>query len=143
MFCREQAAQLRTVAPEVEAAGASIILIGNGSPAQARRFVRRWAPEMPLYVSPSRDAYDQAGMRREVSATVSPRVLGNAARALRSGFRQGWTQGDPWQQGGVLVVDTDGTVLWSYLSRSAGDHPSPEEILEATREALAGREAPV
>jgi hypothetical protein len=59
-------------------------------------------------------------------------------RATKAGFRQGKTQGDPWQQGGVLVVRRGGALEWGYASATAGDHPPLDAVFEAATRAAQG-----
>ena len=54
---------------------------------------------------------------------------------LRRGMRQGRTQGDPWQQGGVLVIARGGAILWSQASDGPGDNASADQILKALAKA--------
>jgi hypothetical protein len=42
-------------------------------------------------------------------------------------------QGDPWQQGGVFVIDATGRIRYSYVSRYAGDHPDPVPVVDILR----------
>lgn len=131
MFCREQAAQVRGHLPELQAKGADLVVIGNGTPAQAARFVRDRAPDLTVLVDPDLAAYRAAGLKRSVGALFRPSVLKSAVRALASGHGQGLTQGDPWQNGGVLVVDRGGALRWAYVSQTPGDHPPIGDVLAA------------
>ncbi len=132
MFCREQAARITQLAPTLRASGVSTVLIGTGSPAQARRFAVERGLSVPVWVDPERASYDRAGLIRGFGATLGNlAVWRNGLRAAREGFRQGATAGDPWQNGGVLVVDAAGEVVWSHRSEVAGDHPADADILAA------------
>ena len=65
----------------------------------------------------------------------------NAVRAFGSGNRQGRTQGDPWQQGGVLVVSPlrdGGRVLLQHAASEAG-HPTDFVAVVKTLDQLAPR----
>jgi hypothetical protein len=75
--------------------------------------------------------YDAAELVRGLTTTFNPRAGLNALRAIKGGFRQGRTQGDPNQQGGVLVVATSGEIKFHYISKVAGDHPDVDRVLEA------------
>jgi hypothetical protein len=122
---------LRDIAPEIERRGAALAVVGNGSPEQARRFAEERALSFPLLVDPEMRAYAAAGLRRSVWSTFGPRVLLHGFRAMRAGFRQGRTQGDPWQQGGAFVIEPGNRVRFSQVSREAGDHAEPSRLLEA------------
>src|SRR5690606_34517699 len=123
--------QLRGRLSELHARGAELAVVGNGTPAQAARFVRERAPDVTVLVDPGLKAYEAAGLKRSVGALLRPSVLGNAWRALRAGHGQGLTQGDPWQQGGVLVVGQGGDLRYAYVSQAPGDHPPLEDVLAA------------
>jgi hypothetical protein len=44
---------------------------------------------------------------------------------------QGRTQGDQWQQGGVLVIAPGGDVLFAHASGAPGDNATVDDILTA------------
>lgn len=68
-------------------------------------------------------------------STFNFQVLKSSLRAFKKGFRQGRTQGDPWQQGGVFIFTPDNQVLFSFISRAGGDHPEPQDLLAALQAA--------
>lgn len=84
-----------------------------------------------LLTDPELRAFAAAGLRRSVMSTFSPAVLTRAARAVKQGFSQGATQGDPWQQGGAFVVHPGGRVALAQVSSAPGDHVDPEALLAA------------
>jgi|BEDMetMinimDraft_2_1075160.scaffolds.fasta_scaffold04855_1 hypothetical protein len=129
MYCRQQVAQLRQRLHDIRARNADLVVIGNGSMEQAKTFKNEYAPEIDVYTDPSRKTYRTLGMKRSVMATIGPMTWKNAINAIRQGFRQGALQGDPWQLGGIMVTDPSGEVLYKYLSKVAGDHPDPMEII--------------
>jgi hypothetical protein len=89
----------------------------------------------PIYTDPSLAVFEAAGLRRGLLATVGPRAALAALGSLTRGFRPGRTQGDPLQQGGVLVVTPAGEITWRHVSRFAGDNASPAEVLAGLRAA--------
>jgi len=137
MFCREQIAQLRDATPAIHSHGAELIVIGNGSVEQARRFGEGTLLETPLYTDPDLASYAALGMSREISQHLAqlPGTLGAAWKTWRAGFRQGKVLGDAMQLGGVFVVSKGGEVLYEQRSRHPGDHPPTRHILEALRKA--------
>jgi AhpC/TSA antioxidant enzyme len=120
---------LRSIKKEIEAAGARLVFIGNGNAAFARHFKEMFAPDCEVLTDPSTATYALLGARRGFWTTWTPRSLPATLRALRHGFRQSRTQGHAFLQGGVAIVDATGVVRWSFVSRFAGHHPSPEEIV--------------
>lgn len=129
MFCREQVAQLRDIDQQVRERGAKLLAVGNGSPRQAAAFQEERELPFPVLTDPDLVAYRAAGLRRDLASTLRLGVIKNAARALTSGNRQGSVQGDPWQQGGAFVFAPGDRVLFSQVSREAGDHAEPETLL--------------
>lgn len=101
------------------------MLIGNGTPDQARRFRQEFLADSNcvLLCDPELLSYRAMGMRRNWGSLLHPLVLLRALVVLLQGFRQGAVQGDPFQNGGVLITDAKGDILYRYLSSRAGDHP--------------------
>ena len=121
IFCRERAAEVRTHRAAIERKGARIVFVGNGLPAMAREFAAQHADGIPVLSDPTKKTFELAGMRRGLSTVMRPSMLANAWRAFRSGHRQTKVQGDPWQQGGALVLGADGAVLHAQRDCAAGD----------------------
>jgi hypothetical protein len=124
--------QLHREKEAIHARGGELHFVGNGAPHFAAAFVEDLGITTPVYVDPTRASYRALGMKRSVLSTLfSGRTLRHALRAMRAGFRQGRTQGDPWQLGGVLVVRPGGGVAFRYLSDEAGDHPAAQDVVAA------------
>jgi NAD(P)-dependent dehydrogenase (short-subunit alcohol dehydrogenase family) len=124
---------LRDRLSEIRAAGASLVLIGNGSPDFARAFREDLAldEEVVLLVDPALRSYRAAGMRRGYAEVLSPRLATNVWRTMRRGYRQGAVQGDPFQLGGILVIQPGGNVVYRHVSQVAGDHPPLDDVVAA------------
>jgi NAD(P)-dependent dehydrogenase (short-subunit alcohol dehydrogenase family) len=122
---------LRGRIDEIRARGGELVIVGNGAAHFAAAFREDYKLDGPLLVDPELRAYRAVGLRRGRVEALSPRLPGNALRALRGGSRQGAIQGDPWQLGGVFVIRPDGELAYRYVSREAGDHPPAYDILAA------------
>ncbi len=133
MFCREQVARLTERKAEIEARGATMAVIGNGTALMARDFAERFDVTVPLFTDPSRKSYEVAGWRRPTASAVLGlgTMLKAGVRAMKGGFRQGKTQGDAFQLGGVLAIDPQGAVLFEHTDSAAGDHAEIDDILSA------------
>lgn len=116
---------------EIRSRGANLVFVGSGAPHFASAFREEYGIGCPVLSDPDLQSYRALDARRGVVEALSPRLLGNAFRALRGGARQGTVQGDAWQLGGVFVIRPGGRVSYAYRSREAGDHPPVEELLEA------------
>ena len=125
--------QLHREIGAIRAAGGEMIVIGNGSPSFIAGFREQTRWDGPVYTDPSLAAYRAAELKRGVASTLDPRSLGNALRAFAGGQRQGRTQGDSWQQGGVLVIAPSGEVRWKHASSRPGDNASPRDVVAALR----------
>jgi hypothetical protein len=120
---------LRDAQNQIEARGARLVVIGNGTAAMAEDFLAERPGPLTVLVDPSRRSYAAAGFRRRMSALQLAQLALNAVRALAKGFRQTAVRGDAHQLGGVMVVAPGERVLMSYASKVAGDHPEPATIL--------------
>jgi hypothetical protein len=115
----------------IQAAGAELVFIGNGTPAQAGNFQSRYAPGIAVYTDPGRETYQALGMRRSVKGTLGPSSLVAGLQAWRQGFSQTGTEGDPFQLGGLIAVARGGEVRYAQLFQGAGDRPDLEAALAA------------
>lgn len=125
--------QLHRRIDDLHATGAELVVIGNGSPNFIDGFRETTGWQGPLYTDPSLEVYRAAGLKRGVMTVLNARAAIKALGALRAGRRQGRTQGDEWQQGGVLVIAPSGDVIWSQISEYAGDNAAPDAIIAALR----------
>jgi len=115
----------------IHAHGAELVAIGNGTPAQARAFREEFRLPFPLYTDPGRESYSAAGLESGILASLRPSLALNGLRAMRQGHRQGSLQGSPLQQGGALVIDRGGRLLYRFVSGTGGDHPDPAQLVGA------------
>jgi hypothetical protein len=115
----------------IEAAGGALYAIGNGNPSFIAGFRETTGFDGPIYTDPSLEVFKAAQLKRGITKTLDPRALGNTIGAFMRGRKQGLPQGDQWQQGGALVVGTDGRVLWHHASERPGDNASPAQIVGA------------
>jgi peroxiredoxin len=131
LFCRERALQVRQREAELQAAGATLVFVGTGLPAMAADFARTHLGAHVVLCDPTRAVFAAAGMRRSLGSTLHWRLFANAWRALRAGWRQTAVQGDPWQQGGVLVLDAGGAVVHRQVDAVGGDPLDLAAVLHA------------
>src|SRR3954469_13591687 len=130
MFCREAAARFAPRKAEIEKAGAKMLFIGNGKAEHAKWFVENLAlGDLPVYTDPRRASFREAGLKAGVARVASPKALLNAARALKAGFRQSRTKGNPWQMGGVVLIDAKGKTRWTHIEENAGEIADPDGVL--------------
>jgi NAD(P)-dependent dehydrogenase (short-subunit alcohol dehydrogenase family) len=122
---------LRDRIEEIRARGAELVIVGNGAASFAAALREDFDLDCKILVDPELRAYRAAGLRSGRVEVLSPRLPLNALRAWRSGSRQSGVQGDPWQLGGVFVIQTGGELAYRHVSREAGDHPPLDDVLAA------------
>jgi hypothetical protein len=125
--------QLHRAIDDIHAAGAELHVIGNGAPMFIEGFRETTGFPGPVYTDPTLAAYEAAQLERGFFKTFS---LGGALAtvgAARRGFRQGRMMGDQNQQGGVVVMAPDGSVLYHHISKHPGDNASSQDIVRALR----------
>ena len=130
--------QLHRDREKFDAAGARLVVIGQGTPAHAEHFREQFDLEgLEILVDPEREAYATAGAKKaSMSDLFGPRsVASGLKRAATERIVQGPTQGSNTQLGGVLVIAPGDRVAWSHLAAHAGDNPPNEDVLEAVRAA--------
>ncbi len=122
-------------------AGAPVVVIGQGTPANAAWFREKFELEIDLLVDTDRLAYKAAGTKvATLGELLAPKtVLRGLRRARESKVVQGKVVGHPAQLGGLLLVTPGGKVPWAHLSGDAGDYPPNAEVLQSVRGALADR----
>jgi hypothetical protein len=124
---------LRGRLADVERAGATLVLVGSGTPEQARHFAEHDAGGLTVLADPSLRAYRALDLKRGKAATLGPRSLLAGARSTLHGHVQGRLAGDPWQQGGLFAVAPGGEILFSQRNQDAADRPRLDDALEAVR----------
>jgi peroxiredoxin len=125
--------QLHRDREKFESAGARLVVIGQGTPAQAAHFRDAHKLDIPIYVDEHRESYEAAGTKiATFDELLGPRVVAKgAAVAARLGVVQGRTVGHPAQLGGVLVVLPGDEIAYAHLADDASDNPPNDEVLAA------------
>ncbi len=122
---------MRDSLDEIEARGATLVVVGSGKPHHARWFAEDLNYDGPILADPDLLTYRAAKLRRTYFSLLSPATIAAAMRAFGDGHRQTRTRGDPWQNGGVFVLAPGDRVLFEQRSAAAGDHARVDEILAA------------
>lgn len=122
---------------------ANLAIIGNGTLAHAQDFSRTHGKGLRSLVDTSKETYRALGFRHGVRSTMNPESMARGVDAMARGFRQVDTQGDPFQQGGTLVVAAGGRPVLFQRARFAGDHASLDQILAAAMMAAGEGQPPI
>jgi AhpC/TSA antioxidant enzyme len=131
MLCKLQVAQLRDVVDAIRAKGAELYAIGNGNALAAKDFKEEQKLNFTLLTDPSLATFQAAGFKSGIASTFGIKTLKSAVGAFRGGFSQSKTQGHAMQQGGALIFTPGDKELYRYISKEAGDHPDPQELVKA------------
>ncbi|MDQ3936236.1 MAG: AhpC/TSA family protein [Actinomycetota bacterium] len=133
--------QLHRDREKFDAAGARLVVIGQGTPRHADHFREQFDVQgLEILVDPDRAAYAVAGAKvATLGELFGPRsVVAGLKRTATDRVVQGTVQGHAAQLGGVLVVAPGGEVAWAHMAEHAGDNPPNDEVLEAVRAAAGG-----
>jgi hypothetical protein len=86
-------------------------------------------------------SFREAGLVRSWWATLGPHGLWDFVRETGKGHLNRRTDGDGRQQGGTLLVNTDGRLVWYHRNESLGGYPPTVDVVEAVLR-LVLRESP-
>jgi len=90
----------------------------------------KFPASVKMLTDQTKESYKALGLRRSIWRTFSLRAMAFYRAARKKGFKQGRTQGDAFQQGGSVVVDKSGKILYRFVSDAPGHHASPETLLQ-------------
>jgi len=125
-------AQLRRAEEKFDAARLRTVLVSMGSPDLAEAFRRQFDVPFPIICDPGKSLYGTFGLKGSSMVGIfSPDLFLKGLRAVGRGHFPGLIHGDPFQLPGVFIVDTEGQIRYSYLSRDPSDYPSVETIVAA------------
>jgi hypothetical protein len=131
-------ARLVKLNPEIEVAGAQIVVVTMGRPEETEQFCAERAPGVTCFSDAGANAYRLYGLARgNATQLFGPAVWLRGAQVtaegsfggLPVGAPVGAPVGDPFQMPGVFVVDTSGRVVMAYYSRHAGDYPDDGALM--------------
>ena len=125
--------------------GVRLVFIGQGDAQQSLAFREEHIPTAAATIlrDPDRLSYRALQWTRQPWRLFFPAVLRNAVRVLRQGHRQGALQGDPFQNGGLVLVDGEGEIVFLHRQAHPGDSLSSQEEARFRRllESLGGQES--
>jgi len=125
---------LRRKKKRFDESGARLLLVGMGTPSETAAFAERFDVPFPMVADSKLDIYRAFELgRMRHRGFLSPAVALRGVSAMAQGHLLGLPQGDVRQLPGVFVIDTNGTIIFSYHSRDPSDYPSPEVILDAVQ----------
>lgn len=129
--CRAHAVELQADAGKL--APAKLVFIGNGPAWAINGFKTDLKVTAPVYTDPGLKVFQLLGFKRSLWSTFNPPAAWRALLLFLRGHRQGKIQGDVAQQGGVVIVDAAGEIVYSYASAGTGDFPPLSALTEKVR----------
>jgi len=136
---------LRGIEGTITAKGARLILIGNGEPRHIPAFRAALHTGARLLCDPDLASFRAVGLERGVWQSFHPKALPGALASLFKGHGFPGIQGDPWQQGGALVLGPgEGGVAarpvhLHQISRHTSDLVKNSALLSALDQAVSAR----
>ncbi|KAL8152673.1 hypothetical protein V2J09_010433 [Rumex salicifolius] len=140
VFCRKRADYLATKKEIMDAAGATLVLIGPGNIDQAKAFSQQTKFKGEVYADPNQSAYAALKFVSGASTTFTPKAGLKIIQLYMEGYRQDWeltfqketVEKGGWQQGGILVAGPGkSNISYVYKDKEAGDDPPIEDVLKA------------
>ncbi len=130
--CRAHADQVWKNKEIYEKNGAKVVFVGNGQVEHIKIFKEDLKIESAIVCTdPELHTFKIIGFKRGIVSTIGPKALLNRLELSKAGYQQiakHKDDGDRWQLGGVLVVNSLGKILFKYLSEVFGDHPEAELV---------------
>jgi peroxiredoxin len=136
-FCQMHVVNLREDRERFERAGGTVLLIGQGDPAEGAGFCDRRHVPFQCLLDTRLDAFRAYGLKKaRLTQVFGPTVAVPFVKAnLRSETRQrGLAGGSFLQMPGTFLVDTSGTIRLAHRNRSIADSPRNQLILDAIAE---------
>jgi peroxiredoxin len=131
--CRGEASQVWARHAEVENAGAKLIFVGNGPAWAINGFKEDLKIPASVYTDPTLEIFKAAAFKRGKWTTLGPRSIVNGIKLMLRGHRQKKLTGDPWQQGGVVVVNKSGHVVYTHADQSTGNSAPWPNVLASLK----------
>ena len=134
--CSEQIALLSPHLPELHEARVRIVLVATSAPARIPEFAKRMHLEnaqIDVVTDPTLAAHKSAALIRSMWSTFGPASLRSTIRLYREGGHSAERDpgdGDVLQQGGALLVDTSGSVLFHHANAHMTDHMPMNTVCE-------------
>lgn len=123
---------MRARKADFERAGARVVLVGMGTPAECAAFLKKFDIPFPMIADPQQALYRQFHLKRmSPLGVLSPAVAIKGMTAMARGSGIGKPVGDILQLPGVFIIDSSGRIVFSHQPAGPADHADPDAILKA------------
>lgn len=130
--CQEWLVSLDAAGKELAQFGARPLAVGGSADYQARYLQEQRGVTMPLLLDGNQEFRDVVGIGDLGVRLLDPRGLVSYGRALAAGFRPQRVTRDTVRAPGVVILDQNLAVRWSFEGSRIGDYPELSEVLTAT-----------
>lgn len=131
-LCKREAAQLAKRYEDFQRANTRLIALSPGATAeQTKEFVEETKFPGEAYADKENKIYSALNLKRGFFATLFAKGAWTAYKqATSEGFQASGIKGDPFQLGGMLVVDPQAGILMEHHSQNVGDYPPVDDVLQ-------------
>jgi peroxiredoxin len=140
----ERAGRLRDEIDDLVAAGANLVIVGQGEPERAARYRHEHGLPCPILCDPNRELYRAYGLREGDVPHIlfdAPEEFWTHNRAIGEEFQHQRRESgrplvdSPWQLPGEFVVDTSGTIRLDHHYQHCEDFPPPLVLIAGIKQA--------
>jgi peroxiredoxin len=126
-------AQLRHQYPDLQAAGAQVVVVGMGTPAQTRDYIAAEDVPFPVLSDPRRVSHRAYGAMRGGLRQLAfhPRIWTRGKQFRQEGLVQTETVGDPAQLSATFIIDRQGIIRVAERAALSSDFTSVDALLAA------------
>ena len=110
--------------------------MARGIQESGRKWLEFTEHTFPLLLDINRELYRRLGLGRSVAGVWSVAVITNYAEEKLADVPAAprYPGDDLHTMGGDFIVDSDGKVVYAYLSKSSQDRPDVSELLDSLKE---------
>lgn len=136
MYCRLASQELSNIAPVLQQNNVRLVGVGLEE-LGVEEFVEKkfWSGE--LYIDQKKEAFNALGFKRISLLSLPGMLISRIARRQNAKAKErgvgGDLKGDGFQNGGLVVVEKGGKVLYSFVQENVADHAENEDILKALK----------
>jgi len=113
-------------------AGARVVLVGMGTPAQSAEFAEKFKVPFPIVADPHKKLYRRFELKQMSNlGFFSPSLALKGVSAIVGGHGLGLPRGDVRQLPGVFIINTAGEIVYSHFASDPADHPDAKTIIAA------------
>jgi alkyl hydroperoxide reductase subunit AhpC len=115
-------------------AGARVVLVGLGTPAESAEFAAKYKVPFAIVADKDKKLYRKFGLKQmSPLGFLSPGLALKGVAAIAGGHGIGMPQGDVRQLPGVFLINTTGQIVFSHFAGNPADHPDVATLMAAIR----------